>query len=270
MKIFDALPKIEEIYNYIANLANRESYILSLLERAKNFFQNFVTVLSSGKTSTIFLNKNQQRPYISNSNANFDAEIIKTFKNFANDLLLNIQTKFINNDFNQRKMLYKEIMYLSPKSLLSQEINYDTICINNIGHYVIDQDIIRDQLKILACDFKEFCNKNPIQGFSQSASEQWQSLKELLTAEDTKVKYKDLIDLYKHIITIPLNQNKCESDFSLLKRMKCYTRSVMGNTMMENIMLISLGRESIPDYVHSELIDSIGNSSKKLKTLLIH
>lgn len=132
--------------------------------------------------------------------------------------------------------------------------------LNNIDQRVnIDQVTIIEQLKLFSNQFKSFVEKNPVQNEGH-----WQYLSELLIAKNKENIYKELIDTYKYIISLPVTQNKCESDFSVLKRVKnC-------NKLMEDILLINLGRELLPEYVHTQIIDMIANSSKKLKTLLIH
>lgn len=104
--------------------------------------------------------------------------------------------------------------------------------------------------------------------FEKEYAMQWQLLKEFLI--DNKAKYKELYNSYKYIISLPVTQVKCETDFSLLKRVKNYSRTLMSNKMLESIMIISLGRELIPDSTHPEIINLIGNSSNKLRTQLIH
>lgn len=306
LKFFDALPKINEVLSYINNLVRNENYSLSLIDDAKKFFQNILAEISSKRTNQL-LSKNKKKMkketiLFANITESMQDNIIDTFKNFAKELLLNIQIKFIDNDLNERKIFYKEVMLFSPKSLLNKDINYDAISLTTISLFTgIEESIILKQLKAISIGFKQFfeqkyCNNDGIEtnltnslvlsisgnesftdsNYSSESDDgtnicqntdvkehvmQWNYLREFLMTENNKNMCKELFDVYKYILTLPLTQNKCEGDFSKLKQVKNSSRSIISDRMLENVILIDLGRTNIPDNAHAEIINMIAKAS---------
>lgn len=322
LKIFEVLPKIQQVYEYIHNLVNNENALQTLIKEAKIFFKKVLKEISVKKTNDLLSKskKNIETIQFSTLDKEMEENILNTFKSFSRDLLLNLQLKFIDNDLKENKSFYKEVMYFSPKSL-NNRIDYNTISLSNISVYTgIEEHTILNQLKSVASNFKQFvekglrnnlrssvCNNDnasnvsvdtalsnsidslslydnsnafyelndesnttdPKKNKEQHVTE-WKLLKEFITTENNKNQYKELLDVYKYILSIPLTQNKCESDFSKLKTTKNSSRSIMGDKMLQNIMLINLGRSYVPDNAHPEIINMIGISSRKLITQLIH
>lgn len=82
--------------------------------------------------------------------------------------------------------------------------------------------------------------------------------------------YTNLYILYKYILTLSCTQVNCERTFSILKIIKNRLRSLMGQDLLQSLLLISIeGGTSLSEIKIDDIIDEIARSTKLLTRLLI-
>ena len=91
-------------------------------------------------------------------------------------------------------------------------------------------------------------------------------LYELTLNEST---YSNLYCVYKYVMTLPTTQVTCERLFSKLKIIKSKLRSLLGQSLLENLML--LNTEYVQNFPvdYDVIINEIAESSRDLKRLLM-
>lgn len=88
-----------------------------------------------------------------------------------------------------------------------------------------------------------------------------------LSREENKLRFEELFNLYKYVAILPTTQVKCERDFSLLKITKNRLRSQLGQTTLNNMMIISLCREMFKEISFDHLVDKIVAKSNLARNL---
>ena len=82
--------------------------------------------------------------------------------------------------------------------------------------------------------------------------------------------YRNLYQIYKLAITLPVTQVTCERVFSKLKIVKTRLRSMLTDEHLESLMLISVENKLLKTTISSEaIIDAVGESSKEFRRLLL-
>lgn len=93
-------------------------------------------------------------------------------------------------------------------------------------------------------------------------------LKDFLESNDSNSKYDTIIQIYQYVLSLPCSSVKCETDFSTLKNTKTAVRSMLGDTNLENLMIIKSAADQVPESSIPEIINIVAKSSRKLKTKL--
>ena len=82
--------------------------------------------------------------------------------------------------------------------------------------------------------------------------------------------YRNLFQVYKLAITLPVTQVSCERVFSKLKIIKTRLRSVLTDENLESLALISVETKLLKTTISSEaIIDAVAESSQELRRLLL-
>ncbi|XP_050547294.1 uncharacterized protein LOC126908981 [Daktulosphaira vitifoliae] len=82
------------------------------------------------------------------------------------------------------------------------------------------------------------------------------------------LEYKELFDVYKFLLTIPLTQTTCERSFSKLKLIKTRLRSTLTQPNLESIFIMNCEREIVDEITNDEIIDSMCEKSLEMFRLL--
>ncbi|CAI6365579.1 unnamed protein product [Macrosiphum euphorbiae] len=80
--------------------------------------------------------------------------------------------------------------------------------------------------------------------------------------------YSDLYIAYETLLTISFTQVSCERSFSKLKIIKTRLRSLIGQDLLESLILINSEADIISEWNYDDIIDKLASTSNEMKRLL--
>lgn len=80
--------------------------------------------------------------------------------------------------------------------------------------------------------------------------------------------YSGLYIAYETLLTISFTQVTCERRFSKLKNLKTRLRSLMGQDLLESLILLNCESDIILKWDYDSIIDKLANTSNELKRIL--
>lgn len=184
----------------------------------------------------------------------------KTLSEFLVTLQTELQIKYID-EFDKDIEFYKGIRNLDPSSFPT--LDYDNLSLQKLcARCNLDYQSTVDEFK----DFVQ-CVIVEVENYGE---ERLVKLLNYLGQDINKKKYPNLVNLYKYVLSLPCTEVRCERDFSQLKHLKNSYRSMTGNELLENEMIILLNKDLISEPNLEQFIHELCSSSQQLKNLLLN
>ncbi len=81
--------------------------------------------------------------------------------------------------------------------------------------------------------------------------------------------YKNLYQIYKLALTLPVTQVFCERTFSKLKLLKTRLRSTLSADHLESLLLIMVENRLLDSFSMNNIIDNVAQHSSEYQRLLL-
>lgn len=258
LPLSDMIDQISRLYQGISiylDDAKQHALISKAIEFANNvtariYADNDIT-LQKGFFANIFCKRN----------------ITVFIREFIDTIQIQLQSRFFE-EFKTNELFYKDIHFLNPSSFqtyIPNENNLRVLC-QQAG---IEHSDTLSQFEKLRDQFLNFVeNNNEYEKSKQNEKIDW--LIKFLYQNNNRTTFKNILELYKYIFSLPCTEVKAERDFSQLRLLKTDKRSVLSDKLLENDMLILLNKDLLSDIDFKDIVNKLAGTSNKLKLLLMH
>lgn len=208
------------------------------------------------------------------------------FKTNVFYMVLDRATSSIDDKFSKNKSLIYDLSFLDPKqfhNLKSSDVPPERL---KTVAQLADVDVL--QLKVELLNFKEIYPR--LKSPSPAAS-----VCEVLDAEEGDIgdvenvacencftccyrllydynlhaaAFTNLFAVYKTLLTLACTQVSCERVFSKLKIVKNRLRSLIGQEILESLILLNVERDLARDLIYDDIIDKFASTSSVLQRML--
>lgn len=263
LPIVNIMPIIKSTTTFLKRFIGRNDIYLKTLSDA----QKFVTSLNS---RLVDRNPNDLKINVTRHN---ESRVFQIVQRLISTLIDNFNSRFLADlEDAQRKAFFDQMSTMHPKNVKSiverSDIDLSLICSMSGG---INELETLSEMNNFAIAFNEFIlNQETIGGVNNNRDDiedEWKSFEQYLSTR--KNEYEKVVKLYQYIYTLPSSQVDCERCFSTMKHIKTPARSQMSDETLDSCVIIKLSSDLVPRSAHSEIIDRVAKSSKKLKNLLM-
>lgn len=253
LQIYDMINEISDLYMVITEYLDLENQSKMLAEAVKFADIVFNKINTNGRT-LIFKDANID---------NWGKNMLEFFSKFLRTIQVQLQCKYID-EFRNNVEFYKEIQQLDPMSFHSLDL--DLISFGELCKCAgFEHHTVLEQFKQLAATHSMSFRGNEQESYNKRIN----LLFEFICQEDNKDSFRDVVKLYKYVLSLPCTEVKCERDFSHLRYVKTYNRSLMNDQSLENEMLLLLNKDVLMNLNFDDVINKICLISKKLNKLLL-
>lgn len=186
---------------------------------------------------------------------------------FITAIQTELQVRFIN-EFKTNEKFYKGLQILDPSSI--QEIQLDENSLSVLcRHADLNSVVTFEEFMVFKEMFSNLvCNDEQYREFD--CDKKMNTLIKFLCEQYNEGEFENIYHLYKFMFTIPCTEVKCERDFSHMKNVKSYKRSVLSDINHENEMLIILNKDLLLDLDFEIILKTISQRSNKMGCLLAY
>lgn len=190
--------------------------------------------------------------------AHFDKELNRNdfaIKNLLERVKIDISNE--NIVFNELKMLAADLVFTSSKAI-------NTSLTNFINDYESDDEGCLPVLIVSESDLEEIENDTPIH--IEPTPQGCKCIECILMFINESIenqrRYSNLNEIFRYIGALPSTEVKCERDFSKMKIIKNRLRSSLGNTNMENLLILSAEAEMFNDITVEDILNKTASTSE--------
>lgn len=268
-------------------------YIYEMVNEISRLYRDISKYLDENKKSELiskaveFANTVTFRIYSDNDiilQNGFSANISckRNISDFISGFISTIQTEMQNrfiNEFKTNEGFYKGIQALDPSSFQTNQLDEPTLL--ELCQYIdYEPSVTLDQFKEFKAMFINITS-NDHQYKKLKDDEKMNWLIKFLCTQHNENRFQKVFELYKYVFSyesmvynlslfsLPCTEVKCESDFSHLKNVKKCNRITLNDKTLENEMLIFLNKNLLLDLDFGTILNKIGESSNKMKKLLL-